>query len=363
MEFIATISRGFFMSNSRFIKLIICEETDFLRENHPNAFLLLSLIAQRARRTSNHPDGLQIGEAHIGDFKKAGIETRQKYRTALQILISRKHVQKMETCRTRQKSTTGTTTEGTKIKLLRSDVWDINPQYENNIIHHPSTTEQPPSNHEQERKRKKKKEQEQTTTRAPLQKVEALNESNVVVDVDFSLENFKQEDGLMHKPPDKEIEDSELDTVLKGLGLTQLEKSFMSTYPIERIKLAVEYYKTIPVKTTWIQALRYHCNLPNPIFSPAQTKLKRELNMKINREFCAIIVKEMELTFENFKWNHENYFYRVSDVRGTSEDISSYEDPNVFKQMMTSALRKFGLWKPKAIEESEDNQQMQMYMV
>jgi hypothetical protein len=51
--------------------------------NHPKCFLLLTLIAARARYSgSSSLNGLQIGEARIGDFKKCGL-TRKEYRTAL----------------------------------------------------------------------------------------------------------------------------------------------------------------------------------------------------------------------------------------------------------------------------------------
>ena len=151
------------MSIDRFIKFIHSEESDYLLENYPNAFLLLSLIAGRARRVSGKPDGLEIGECYIGDYEKAGIQSRQSYRTALSILETRLHIKKVESCRTRKKSTTGSTTGsttvGTKVKLLRSDVWDINPEINNHLnphhTNHRPTTDQPPTNHEQEAKEAK----------------------------------------------------------------------------------------------------------------------------------------------------------------------------------------------------------------
>lgn len=147
------------MSNQRFLKLIDSEEADYLLENHPNAFLLLCLIAKRARRISGKPDGLEIGEAQIGDYRKAGIETRNKYRTALDVLIKRNHCKIVETCRKRKTlptdSTTGSTTIGTKVSLSRSDVYDINPENghhrNHHRNHHRTTTEPPPNHHEQER--------------------------------------------------------------------------------------------------------------------------------------------------------------------------------------------------------------------
>lgn len=146
------------MSVERFIKFIPSSESDFLQENHPNAFLLLCLIAKRARRISGGPDGLEIGEAHIGDYQKAGIGSRKQYRTALDILIKRGAIKKLETCRNRKKSATGETTVGTKVKLLKSDIWDINSEQGGHRIGHRGATDGPPMGHEQERRKNVKNE-------------------------------------------------------------------------------------------------------------------------------------------------------------------------------------------------------------
>jgi hypothetical protein len=152
------------MSSERFIKFIPSEKSEWLLLNHPNAFLLLSLIAMRARRKSGHIDGLKIGEALIGDYESCGL-TRDKYRTALDVLIRHKFVEKVETCRTRKpiksfnfhdfaiktKSLpTAITTVGTKVKLLDSGVWDINLEEGPHRNPHRSPTGAPPEPHEQE---------------------------------------------------------------------------------------------------------------------------------------------------------------------------------------------------------------------
>lgn len=138
------------------------KESEYLQENHPNAFLLLCLIARRARRISGHPDGLKIGEAHVGDYKNAGIETRDKYRTAIKILEGRGHIKISETCRNRKNTPTGITTVGTLVKLIRSDVWDINSEYDHHLNPHRTPTGSPPDPHEQERTIKNNKEKEHT---------------------------------------------------------------------------------------------------------------------------------------------------------------------------------------------------------
>lgn len=135
--------------SERFIKLNECEATYWLMANHPVAYLLLNLIALRAQRKSNHPSGLCVGEAFTGDYESIG-STRQQYRTALEVLTRLKYIAIVETCRTRKKSTTGTATKGTKVKLLSSEIWDINLETCNHRINHRPTTDQPPTNHEQE---------------------------------------------------------------------------------------------------------------------------------------------------------------------------------------------------------------------
>src|SRR6202790_3832797 len=90
--------------SSRFIKFIPSNESRYLQEKHPNAFLLLCQIANRTTRISENSHGLEIGEALIGDYLKAGIATRDKYRTAVKVLVRRSHIKIIETCRSRKKT-------------------------------------------------------------------------------------------------------------------------------------------------------------------------------------------------------------------------------------------------------------------
>jgi hypothetical protein len=145
----------------RFIKFLPSEVTDWLREKHPYAFLLLSLIAERARRCSGHPDGLEIGDALIGDFRKSGIPTEAIYRTAKNTLVKIKAIKIKETNRNPLKknkiSTNRITTTGTLVTLLNSDVWDINPAYDHESNNDSIASKQRFSNEEQEGKKKEKK--------------------------------------------------------------------------------------------------------------------------------------------------------------------------------------------------------------
>ncbi len=137
------------MAKPKFLKLIYpSEKSDWLQENHPNAFLLLCQIAKRARRHSDNSDGLEIGMAHIGDYKKAGIESERKYRTAKSVLIRVGAIKICETARKRKKATNGSTTTGTKVKLLTSDIWDINFSHIDESCDERATTERRPSDEE-----------------------------------------------------------------------------------------------------------------------------------------------------------------------------------------------------------------------
>lgn len=144
--------------SSRFIKFIPSEESMYLVIKKPNSFLLLTIIAERARRENGHPDGLTEGQCHLGDWKKCGL-TRQEYRTALEVLEKRNHIKKVESNRTRKKSTTGSTTEGTLVELISLTVYDINKESSNHLINHCPTTAQPLPNHKEERRRSIKKEE------------------------------------------------------------------------------------------------------------------------------------------------------------------------------------------------------------
>jgi hypothetical protein len=100
-------------NNGGFLKLMRGPETEELM-GHPNEFLLLTIISYRARRSDSfNGEGLQPGEAVIGDFRNYGLTERQ-YRTAKQRLEKWRF------------STFRATNKGTIAKLTDSRVWDIN---------------------------------------------------------------------------------------------------------------------------------------------------------------------------------------------------------------------------------------------
>ena len=111
--------------SERFIKFIPSEEAMWLLKKKGHAFRLLAIIAESARRVEGDPDGLNVGECFIGGHENYDM-TERNYRTAKDTLVKRRHLEIVETCRTRKKATTGSTTVGTKVRLLSSNVWDIN---------------------------------------------------------------------------------------------------------------------------------------------------------------------------------------------------------------------------------------------
>jgi len=102
-----------------FVKLMRTAETTELLEGSPDCFLLLTIIAFRARRSNGfNRDGLQPGQALIGDYKSYGL-TEQRYRTSKV---------KLEKWRF---ATFKATTKGTIATLLDSRIYDINIESDN----------------------------------------------------------------------------------------------------------------------------------------------------------------------------------------------------------------------------------------
>lgn len=149
----------------KFLKLIDSDETEYLLNHKPNAFILLTIIARRARRTNGHPDGLKSGQCYIG-WTSSGLSERE-YRTAKKILEMRAHLKIVETCRTRKKSTTGQTTVGTLVQLISSTVYDINPEVTDDRTDDRETTERRPRDDKQEGRRMNKKEEEKKSSSIP----------------------------------------------------------------------------------------------------------------------------------------------------------------------------------------------------
>lgn len=244
------------MSN-RFIKFIPSEEAMYLLTQKGHAFRLLSIVAESARRYEGHPDGLHIGECFIGGFENYDM-SEQNYRTAKEILLRRGHIEIIETCRTRKKGltsscsfnsgfcknpTTGVTTISTKVKLLSANVWDINLEIGNDRINERVTTDQRPTNDKQEAKEYKEyKEQPQTPSKEWA----------------FAAAIFE-----CLKIP--QLSDQDRKSIM-GLRVNE-----------SRLKLALEYFAIMPVKTTLVQGIIWHCTTEPPPFAKTKKKMLRQI--------------------------------------------------------------------------------------
>jgi len=115
------------------IKLKRSKETEELLKD-PNCFMLLTLIAYRAKRINGfNIHNLKAGEALIGDCGFIGL-SRQQYRTALKRLKEYKLI------------TIKTTNKGVIAKLINSDIYDINYYETNHQTNQQATSNQPATN-------------------------------------------------------------------------------------------------------------------------------------------------------------------------------------------------------------------------
>jgi len=129
------------LTMARYVKLCRSQETDILLAKQPKAFLLLSVVAMRAKRTSdNNAFNLTIGQSLIGDHDNYGL-TRQEYRTAVSFLEDNNFI------------STSTSGLGTVATLLNNVVFDINPEGEQLPPNHKATTNK---NNNKNKKEKKK---------------------------------------------------------------------------------------------------------------------------------------------------------------------------------------------------------------
>ena len=117
-----------------FVKLIRSEATFLLMEHYPNAFLLLTQIAIRAKRSENNiQNGLKLGQALIGDYKRIGL-SKQQYRSA------KTHLKSI------QQATFQPTNKGTIATIISTDIYNINIEDDNTQNNTPATHQQHTSN-------------------------------------------------------------------------------------------------------------------------------------------------------------------------------------------------------------------------
>lgn len=148
------------MSNG-FLKLKRSDKTEWLLLNYPNAFLLLTHIAYRARRITSLPDSFELGTAEIGDWTSYGL-TEKQYRTAKKKLVEFGLIEILATNRRAElgrnlarNSATGRATTGTRVKLIDLSIYDPNFEEEGDYKGDLRATSGRPKGDEQECKKEK----------------------------------------------------------------------------------------------------------------------------------------------------------------------------------------------------------------
>jgi hypothetical protein len=141
--------------NVGFIKLMRTPEMRELRDNDPKAFLLLTQIADRARRTHGlNVRGLKPREALVGDHHKCGL-TRAEYRCAM-ARLKRYGLAGFET-----------TNKGTIATLLNDLIYDINEESQEPSNSQRATSQQPSDSHRAATNKNGKNEKNERRERVP----------------------------------------------------------------------------------------------------------------------------------------------------------------------------------------------------
>jgi len=144
---------------------------ELLRANL-NAFAVLYVVAQRSRwKPGFHAEGLELGEALLGDFERYGM-TRQQYRTALRFLATRGFV------------TIRATSRGTVARLVDSTVFEIGNADTNQPINQRLTTDQPTGNQRVTTNEVGKKEEGKTETFSPPPLAPGESEQRTITSVE-----------------------------------------------------------------------------------------------------------------------------------------------------------------------------------
>lgn len=353
---------------SRFIKFIPSEESSYLMRNHPNAFLLLCLIAERARRVAGNIDGLQTGDAILGDYEAAGL-TRKQYRTALDHLVELgliKIIYNGKKFQNGEKRAIKMAIKGTLVNILNSRIWDINPDEEGQQKGQQRANRGPTEGHEQERIRKNKKEEEENT-----HGLRAVG-CDVVIPVDFSRGFYKPDENRDLKPPsfmaksqkdpppkDETRDETRFYGADKKVKMTQKEYDELLNYMTEKER---EY---------WIDELtldigkkgekEFNKSYKSHYHTIRSWKRYRE-EKKANSNSPSIIPKNTPLDNKNLaeeiEKNYESKFFEICVLSGGVElvprggngqpDFISYSEKG-FKDQFGNLLKKRNFVKKRAI--------------
>ena len=319
MRNLARLLWGAVSESDRFIKFIPSEEAMYLLKQKGHAFRLLTIVAESARRYEGAPDGLNIGECFIGGHEKYDM-TEQNYRTAKALLVSRNHIEIIETCRTRKKGltsrdnfnspfcknpTTGVTTVGTKVKLLSSNVYDINSNNGNDRTNDWVTTDQRPTNDKLRRIKKDKKDHPS---------IPSVNSDELKTD-DFSFENEKIE-------------------IIPGVWLAQVEidACLQVKGNLEEVKKAIEYIQNSKRRKHPIS------DWPNAL-SKWKIENKSQNTIQEHILYTEKLYKEFEEYEQGNGWRCRMYNDNKKDQRGILFEYQTPYQESFFVSLLEGELK------------------------
>jgi len=244
-----------------------------LLEEDPKAFLLLTQIALRAKRTDKKYSRLSLktNQAFIGDCEKVGL-TKSEYKNA------KKRLEKYNLV------SFESTSRGTIATLICSDVFDINSD----------NTSNKPSNSSIENKDFKP-----TNIHPEAMKKPADNHQETI---DEPLTRMKE----CKKTTTTTVEAESFYECLKSAQLTNEEKHSLMVYPEERVCKAVEWSRHKKIKQTLIQALHWHCMQDIPPLPPEKSQKQSPVERaawKFNEflksyKYNSLVEKNLEVIFE-----------------------------------------------------------------
>jgi hypothetical protein len=291
--------------SERFLKFIPSQEAFWLMQNKPKAFLLLSHIANTARRESGYPDGLLIGQCHLQHWTFYGF-TEREYRTAKNILIQRKHIIIIETNRTRKKSTTGTTTKSTLVQLCSTTVYDINPNSKDDRIDDRETTDRRLTDDKQEGRRMIKNEKESHPSIPSFRKSADRDDL-----VDGRTDDFSFEKEKIEVIPGVLLTQNDLDACIKIKG------------DIDKVKHAMEYIQSSKKRKQTIT------DWPNALMR-WKIENKPQARIEDNLDYAEKLCKEFQEYHNGHGWRCYMYVDRKKDERGILFECQSVYQKTFF---------------------------------
>ncbi len=302
------------MAQGGFIKLNREKGRELLEED-PQAFLLLSQIALRARRTDTECSRipLKANQALLGDYKKAGL-TRHQYRSTQERLTR----YGLATFEPRKKGTIAT--------LTSIEAYDINA--EQNV---PSN--QPP-NPPMEMLENEPTKNQPTTIKEPIDNLLETRETPLT----------RREECKKTTTTHQQAQADLYECLQNHSDLSLTDKRSLMVYPEKRVLLALEWSVLTTIKTTLIQTLHWHCRRTEPPLPPkkgssdqtAQQNAAWEYNQFLENHGQSILSKK------NNEAIPQHYIHVLLDGISTTITLKNQIDlvKNDLKNSMNEILNK-----------------------